>query len=54
MFMEVHEQDNIAIGHHQPIFIARYKPLVSHHPHTKETLLDEALHARMADIRAIP
>jgi hypothetical protein len=54
MFVEVHKQDDTAIGHHQPIFVARYEPLVPHHPHVEETVLDETLHVRMADIRVRP
>jgi hypothetical protein len=43
--MEMHEQDNVAIGRHWLIFIAKYDPLVPPNPRVEEALLDETFHA---------
>ena len=52
--MEEHEEDDVAIGQRRCILMARHKPLHRIGPPTKKTMLDEALHACMGNIRAIP
>ena len=54
MLVEECEGDDVAVGRCRRILTAKQEPLYHVGPPTEKTMLDEALHARMGDIRAIP
>ena len=54
MLVEGREGDDISIGRHRCILMAGHKPLRHIGPPIEKTTLDEALHVRMGNIRAVP
>ena len=52
--VEGHKGDDVAIGWRRRILMAGHKPLHRIGPPTKKTMLDEALHACMGNIEAVP
>ena len=54
VLVEGHEGENVAIGWHRRILTAGHKPLRRISPPMKKTTLDEALHACVGDIGAVP
>ena len=52
--MEGRKGDDVAVGRRQWILTTRHKPLHRIGPPTEKTTLDEALHVRMGNIRAVP
>ena len=48
------EGDNVAVRWHRRILTAGHKPLRRIGPPIEKTTLDEALHARMGNIEAVP
>ena len=52
--MEEHQGDDVAVGRRRCLLAAGHKPLRRIGPPTVKTTLDEALHARMGNIRAVP
>jgi len=54
VLVEGHKGDDVAIGGRRRILTAGHKPLHLIGPLAEKTTLDEALHARMGNIGAIP
>ena len=54
VLMEGREGDNVAVGRRRRILMAGHKPLCRIGPPVEKTMLDEALHARMGNIGAVP
>ena len=52
--MEGREGDDVAVGRCRRILTVGHKPLCRIGPPVEKTTLDEALHARMGNIRAVP
>ena len=52
--MEEREGDDVATGRCRRILMTGYKPLRCIGPPVEKTMLDEALHARMGNIGAVP
>ena len=48
------EGDDVTIGRHRHILVAKNQPLHRVDPPMKKTTLNEALHACVGDIRAVP
>ena len=54
MLMEGREGDDVDVGWRRRILTARHKLVRRIDPPMEKTTLDEALHARMGNIRAVP
>jgi hypothetical protein len=54
VIVEVRKQHHVAIKQRWEVVAIGHYPLVCGRPRTKETVVDEALYARVAAIRAIP
>ena len=54
MLVDGHEGDDVGVGWHWRILMAGHKPLRHISPPTEKTALDEALHACMGNIGAVP
>ena len=54
MLVEGREGDDVTVGRPQHLLMARNQPLHRVSPLAKKTALDEALHACVGDVRAVP
>ena len=52
--MEGREGEDVIVGRHRHVLMARNQPLHRVGPPAKKTALDEALHAFVGDVGAVP